>query len=156
VNRFFCLKVSKLAKISTSDRQNLQANFLSKKGRFMTEIDPSNTNELIEKIGKRIFLLRKKRGMSREDLAFKIGVCTQQLFKYEIGENRITVDRLILVALALDLKIINFFPVDDVGEKIGLPTLTNNEDYKFLEHFAKLKNFSGEDILKRLMELITK
>jgi len=122
----------------------------------MTEIEPTNTAELIEKIGKRIYALRKKRGISREDLAFRIGVCPQQLFKYEIGENRITVDRLVLVALALDLKIINFFPVDDVGEKIGLPTLVNNEDYQLLEHLAKLKKLSGEELVSKLIGLIIK
>lgn len=108
---------------------------------------------MIEKIGKRIFLLRKKKGMSREDLAFRIGVCPQQLFKYEIGENRITVDRLILVALALDLKIISFFSVDDVGEKIGLPTLENNEDYRLLEHLAKLKKLSGEEMVEKMIRV---
>ncbi len=120
----------------------------------MTELYSTNTAELIEKIGKRIFLLRKKKGMSREDLAFRIGVCPQQLFKYEIGENRITVDRLILVALALDLKIISFFSVDDVGEKIGLPTLENNEDYRLLEHLAKLKKLSGEELVEKLIRVV--
>ena len=118
--------------------------------------DDNWNREMIEKIGKRILVLRKKKGLSREELAFRIGVCPQQLFKYEIGENRITVDRLILVALALDLKIINFFPVDDVGEEIGLPTLSNNEDYRLLEHLAKLKQLSGEEILQKFMKLLVK
>ncbi len=109
---------------------------------------------MIEKIGKRILILRKKKGLSREELAFRIGVCPQQLFKYEIGENRITVDRLILVALALDLKIINFFSVDDVGTRVGLPTLEDQEDYQILEHLARLKNLSGEELAKRFIRLL--
>lgn len=120
---------------------------------FFQTSDDNWNREMIEKIGKRIFLLRKKKGMSREDLAFRIGVCPQQLFKYEIGENRITVDRLILVALALDLKIISFFSVDDVGEKIGLPTLENNEDYRLLEHLAKLKKLSGEEMVEKMIRV---
>lgn len=121
---------------------------------FFYTPDDNWNREMIEKIGKRILVLRKKKGLSREELAFRIGVCPQQLFKYEIGENRITVDRLILVALALELKIINFFPVDDVGEKIGLPTLTNNEDYKLLEHLAKLKKLSGEELVEKLIRIV--
>ncbi len=110
--------------------------------------------EMIEKVGKRILILRKSKGLSREDLAFEIGISHQQLFKYEIGENRITVDRLIMIAEVLNLKIINFFPVDDVGEKIGLPTLKNNDDYRLLEHLAKLKKLSAEDLVTKLMELV--
>lgn len=121
---------------------------------FFHTSDDNWNREMIEKIGKRILVLRKKKGLSREELAFRIGVCPQQLFKYEIGENRITVDRLILVALALDLKIISFFSVDDVGEKIGLPTLENNEDYRLLEHLAKLKKLSGEDLIGKLVSLV--
>ena len=112
--------------------------------------------EMIEKIGKRILTLRKAKGLSREDLAFEIGISHQQLFKYEIGENRITVDRLIMIAEVLNLKIINFFPVDDVGGKIGLPTLSNNEDYKLLEHLSELKKLSGEELISRIIQLIIK
>lgn len=121
----------------------------------VTESETINAPELIEKIGKRIYTLRKKKGLSREELAFRIGVCPQQLFKYEIGENRITVDRLILVALALDLKIISFFSVDDVGARIGLPALEDQKDYQVLEHLARLKNLSGEELAKRVIRLLS-
>ena len=120
----------------------------------MINSDKFENKELIEKIGKRICILRKKKGFSRERLAFKIGICHQQLFKYEVGENRITVDRLIAIAEALNTKIINFFPLDDVGEKIGIPTLNDNTDYRLLGHLFKLKKLSGEDLAIKFIELL--
>jgi transcriptional regulator with XRE-family HTH domain len=70
----------------------------------------TSDKELIKKIGRQIFNLRQSKGLSREELAFRIGICQQQLFKYEMGLNRITVDRLINIAEALDAEIINFWP----------------------------------------------
>ena len=72
-----------------------------------------NNKDLIEEIGKRIAILRKEKSISREYLASKIGISHQQLFKYEVGENRITADKLVLIAGALKLKIVNFFPNED-------------------------------------------
>lgn len=119
----------------------------------MINSDKFENKELIEKIGKRICILRKKKGFSRERLAFKIGICHQQLFKYEVGENRITVDRLILIAEALNTKIINFFPRDDVGERIGIPAL-KDRDYLLLEHLVKLKALSVEEVVANFIRLL--
>jgi transcriptional regulator with XRE-family HTH domain len=119
--------------------------------------DCRNTNrEMVEKIGKRICELRRSKGLSREELALKLGISSQQLFKYEVGENRITVDRLVAVAEALELKIINFFLVDDLGEGVGLPVLNCDEDYQILESCARLKELSGIEVFKRIMGLVAK
>ena len=116
-----------------------------------------NNQETIEKIGKRICVLRKNKGLSREELAFRVGISHQQLFKYEIGENRITVDRLIAIALALDLKIINFFPANEFGKKIsGSSTFQNEKEIKLISQFSKFKKLSSEDLALKLLELFTK
>ncbi len=119
--------------------------------------DNPHNQETIEKIGKRICALRKSKGLSREELAFRIGVSHQQIFKYEIGESRITVDRLIAIALALDLKIINFFPANEFGKEIsGSSTFQSEKEMKLASQFSKFKKLSPEDLALKLLELFTK
>jgi transcriptional regulator with XRE-family HTH domain len=104
----------------------------------MKDFDLTDDRKIIEKMGRRISVLREKRGMSIEELAFGIGVSNQLLFDHEIGRRRITVDVLIRIAEVLNLKIINFFPIEDVGEKIGMPFL-HDKDCEILEHLSQLK-----------------
>lgn len=121
----------------------------------MTDFDSPNNQKLIKKIGRRIFVLRQSKGLSREDLAFKIGISHQQLFKYEMGQNRITVDRLIDIASALDLKLLNFFPVSEFGDEIGnLSAPQNIKEIRLAANFARFKNLSGEDVAIRFLELL--
>jgi transcriptional regulator with XRE-family HTH domain len=54
-------------------------------------------------IGQRIRTGRVERHLSQEALAGLIGVSCQQLQKYEVGANRISVARLLAIATALDM-----------------------------------------------------
>lgn len=54
-------------------------------------------------IGAAIKKCRTMRGMTRNELALKVGVTHQQLQKYEVGTNRVTVSRLEEIARALDV-----------------------------------------------------
>jgi predicted transcriptional regulator len=54
-------------------------------------------------IGKRIRLRRIERKMSLAELANKLDVTFQQIHKYEIGQNRPGIDRLIQISRALDV-----------------------------------------------------
>jgi transcriptional regulator with XRE-family HTH domain len=69
--------------------------------------------ELVKKIGQRIFTLRKMQGLSREELACRIGIGQQQILKYEIGYSRITADRIANIAKALNLELSLFFPREE-------------------------------------------
>ena len=56
-----------------------------------------------EKIGARIKLLRKKRGMTQEVLAEKAGICnSQQMSNIERGTAGLSIDRLKSICSALD------------------------------------------------------
>ena len=59
--------------------------------------------------GKRIYDLRIASGLSRKDVALKIGVTHQQLQKYEKGINRISSGRLKSIAEAFNRPISYFF-----------------------------------------------
>ena len=67
----------------------------------------------IDKIaGDRVKEARIFRGMSREQLANKIGVTHQQLGKYENASNRITIGRLALISKALNEPVEYFVQCD--------------------------------------------
>ena len=53
-------------------------------------------------LGKRIYQMRRNYGMTQTDMARKIGVTFQQVQKYEIGQNRISASRLVMIAGALN------------------------------------------------------
>lgn len=60
-------------------------------------------------VGKRIKYLRKYLGLSQEKLGELIGVSYQQIQKYEKGENKINVERLLQISSVLQVPVKTFF-----------------------------------------------
>ncbi|MDD5434469.1 MAG: helix-turn-helix domain-containing protein [Nitrospira sp.] len=60
-------------------------------------------------VGDRIKYLRKYLGLSQEKLGELIGVSYQQIQKYEKGENKINVKRLLQIASVLQVSVKAFF-----------------------------------------------
>lgn len=56
-------------------------------------------------VGRKIKALRKSKGLTREQVARKVGVCQQQIHKYETGESRVSLDKLYAIAGALGVDI---------------------------------------------------
>jgi transcriptional regulator with XRE-family HTH domain len=61
-------------------------------------------------IGKRIRQRRILMGMTQADLGAAVGIRFQQIQKYEVGANRVNVERLPAMAQALQCSIEYFFP----------------------------------------------
>jgi len=70
-------------------------------GRKSTEVDIA--------VGQRIRRFRQNAKLSHMALAKIIGVSAQQVQRYESGADRVGVGRLMLIAAALDVPIIDFF-----------------------------------------------
>lgn len=62
-----------------------------------------------QQIGARIRARRNELGLIQEQLATALGISYQQIQKYENGSNRITVDRLLLLARRLEVPVGYFF-----------------------------------------------
>lgn len=60
-------------------------------------------------IAKRVGEMRRLCGLTQADLAERVGITYQQVFKYETGENRIAADRLADIADAMDVHISWFY-----------------------------------------------
>lgn len=61
-------------------------------------------------IGDRIRELRESKGLSREQIARKVGVCQQQIHKYENGLCGIKISRLYAIASALKVEVVELLP----------------------------------------------
>lgn len=103
--------------------------------------------EIDKKIGKRLRLRRALRGQSMEDIAKQVGVALQQIQKYEVGKNRISVSRLFLLAKALDIKMDYFFEdleitsdgVVDTGYNLH-DGFSNKDIVKLINSYTGIKN----------------
>ena len=105
---------------------------------------------LTQYVGRRIAVYRKKQNLSQVELANKIGISGRQLSKYEIGRNRITIDRLVSISQILDINILNFLP-----SLIDVENADNhNSIHHLLNNFAKFKKLSAEDLLLRITQLV--
>ena len=59
--------------------------------------------------GKRVRVLRSKKGLSQEDLAFKAGVHRTYLGSIERGERNPSLKNIVAIAHALDIELSEFF-----------------------------------------------
>lgn len=64
---------------------------------------PMRMTEKGLEIALRVREMRNLRGMTQAALGAALGVTFQQIQKYEVGQNRISVDRLAEIARALDV-----------------------------------------------------
>lgn len=62
------------------------------------------------KIGKRIQALRKERGYSQEDFAYEAGIARTYMGRVERGEQNISIQNLIKIALALRSEVYELIP----------------------------------------------
>jgi len=67
------------------------------------DLPPLNLYE--ESLGHRIGLIRKKKGLTQQELADKIGISRSLLSNYEIDRNRLYDEMLIRLAIALDVSL---------------------------------------------------
>lgn len=111
---------------------------------------PRNTESLQvvdRNIGQKISEIRKARGLSRQQLASKIGVTHQQLQKYEKGINSARMGRLVLAAEVLKMPLIHFISDfnEDVGEAEG-----DRLAIELQRSFQKIKSHAQREALNRL------
>ncbi len=104
-------------------------------------------------IGKKIHELRLARGLSRQELGERIGVTHQQCQKYEMGLNRISAGRLMLIAAVLE-KPIQYFYLDINTEKRAVPLNTDHQRMciEISRNFMKIKNESHKEAINTLVK----
>ena len=116
---------------------------MSRKNEFTTKVDTA--------IGVKIHELRIAMGLSREQVARKIGVTHQQLQKYEKGTNRISAGRLMAIARALDETVAFFF---ENIEESPLPSQHQRMCIELSRNFMKIKDPAHQNAINLLVRTL--
>lgn len=93
-------------------------------------------------IGERMRKLRKRRGLTQEQLAEIVDVTFQQIQKYENGSNRLNADKLQTIAQALSVPVSAFFD-DDKGDE----RLLSEQERKLVDGFRSLPSSDVREFL---------
>lgn len=104
-------------------------------------------------VGRRIQELRLSMGLSRQELANRIGVTHQQTQKYEKGINRISVGRLAVIAEALGKPITYFFE-DLQNDNTELPTGHRRMSMEVARNFMQIKKPMYQDAVHVLVRIL--
>ena len=103
-------------------------------------------------VSSRIRELRTMLGMTRQDVAERIGLSYQQLHKYETGKNRISAGILGRIAEALGVKVGHFYEgLGGVNKRAGRPRAI----LSFVQDFANLTDPRQQRALLRLSRALT-
>lgn len=119
---------------------------MARKSEFTEKIDTL--------IGMKIHELRISMGLSRQQLAAKIGVTHQQLQKYEKGTNRISAGRLAAIAKALN-KPVAFFFEDTYEDNETLPTQHQRMCIEVSRNFLRIKNPMHQNAINLLVRTLS-
>jgi transcriptional regulator with XRE-family HTH domain len=119
---------------------------MARKSEFTEKIDTL--------IGMKIHELRISMGLSRQQLAAKIGVTHQQLQKYEKGTNRISAGRLAAISHALNKPVSFFF--DGVNDDTDvLPTQHQRMCIEVSRNFLRIKNPMHQNAINLLVRTLS-
>ena len=107
-------------------------------------------------IGNKIYSLRLAKGLSRQQLSQVIGVTHQQLQKYEKGNNRISVGRLVLISKALDKNISYFYEGLETGNNETTVTHHQRMCIEVSRNFMKIENTEHQNAVNTLIKSLIK
>ena len=100
-------------------------------------------------IGERVKFRRQNIGMSQERLAEVLGLSFQQVQRYECGKNRISVERIQQIAVALSVPVFFFFEAETatvVSEK-PLHYIPSDDEKTLLKYFGKVSGKSDRQFV---------
>lgn len=112
------------------------------------------TTELDRKIGKKILKLRVAMGLSRDVIAKYIGVTHQQVAKYESGDDRLSVSRLLEIAKALKTDPSYFY--SDLADKPYEDIVEQSRNRMILELARNLQVIDSKEIQDAILQLTRK
>jgi len=116
----------------------------------MSRVSERSSN-IDKAIGNKIHEERVSRGLSRQQLAGKIGVSHQQLQKYEKGTNRLCPSRLVAIAEAFKKPITWFFESIH-SEQQPMPTAHQRLTIEVSRNFLRIKSVKSQDAISALVK----
>lgn len=101
-------------------------------------------------IGERVKFLRQNIGMSQERLAEILGVSYQQVQRYEGGQNKINVERVQQIAIALSVPVSYFFensPTPPIVSESTMHYAPTDEEKTLLKYFKRVSDKAGRQFV---------
>jgi transcriptional regulator with XRE-family HTH domain len=106
-------------------------------------------------VGSRIHDFRIEKGLSRQQLATKVGITHQQLAKYEHGVNRISVGRLLLICNELKRPITSFIEEYDINTHNSM-LAKERLTIELVRSFHSIKNEKIKEAINNLAKVMSK
>jgi transcriptional regulator with XRE-family HTH domain len=116
--------------------------------------NPKTADDTDKRVGSRITLFRKARGMSQTILGQHIGVTFQQVQKYEKGQNRVGAGRLSKIASCLEVPVSSLLD-DDASDRTVpdfLGPMTTSGALELLQAYAAIKDAQARKHLLSLAQ----
>lgn len=110
------------------------------------------TKKIDDSVSCKIMRSRIEQGLSRKQLARRINVTHQQLHKYEMGMNRITIGRLVLIASALNKPLLYFF--DNLETEENARPQHSRMAIEVSRNFMKIKSAANRDAVNTLIRTL--
>ncbi len=109
--------------------------------------------EFDRKLGRNIFRCRIAAGLTRKELAIAIGITQQQLQKYEMGINRISVSRLFDIASILKLPVTKLLELEN--SSLDENECDNRQLNDIIIHVNRIKDKNKLDAIRNLVKTLS-
>lgn len=106
--------------------------------------------ELYKQIGTNIFKIRKSKKLSAEELGKRIGVTKKTVRRYELGEIKISYDRLKDMANALSVEASQLYPA--IRQSINLEQLIEFDLKYKNQSLSREKKHQIVDVLAKILD----
>ncbi len=112
-----------------------------------------SSGRIDDHIGARIRERRISLGLTMQDFAKTIGITHQQIYKYELGINRVSAGRLLEIARALDAPITYFY--ESIGDEKA-PTVMPHQrpQLEIARNFAAIQNEKHQEVLSQVARVL--
>lgn len=104
------------------------------------------------KIGRNLLQARLAAGLKASQLSKMVHVAQQQIAKYESGENKVSIGRLVLIAEALSVDLFSFF--DGIYDKTSSKNtgIRKRLAGELSRNFIKIKRLSQQQIINQMVK----
>ena len=107
-------------------------------------------NAIDKLVSRRVKYRRRTLGISQRDMAKHVGLSIQQIYKYEMGINRISCGILHSISILLKVPVSYFFNEDNITDEIN----ENIKDLEVIKLLAVYNKIDDVDTRKKVIDLI--
>lgn len=116
-------------------------------------VDPRKPNPVDVALGHNVRFWRLARGLSQTQLANRLGITFQQVQKYEAGDNRVSIGRIVKTAGILRIPVAALFEGTEADGPL-LALISDSRSFRLARAFAAITNTRARVSLMKMVEKI--